>query len=439
MKNAELLARRVKSVPRGIASSTPVFAARASNAEIWDADGRRYVDFAGGIAVLNVGHCNPRVIAAVHEQIDKFTHTAFQVMPYPGYIKLAERLNKLAPIEGNAKTIFFTSGAEATENAIKVARAATGRPGVIAFAGGFHGRTMMACAMTGKVAPYRKGIGPFPPEVYHLPYPSESTGVSVSETMCALNQLFTTTTEPERIAAIIIEPVQGEGGFHSAPPELYQALDEVRKQHGILLIADEVQTGFGRTGKMFGIEHAPIKPDLITVAKSLGGGFPLSGLIGRAEIMDVLEPGGLGSTYGGSPVSCAAALATLDVIEEEGLAARANAIGELLRNRISGFAAQDGILPISAPRGPGAMVAFDVLDQSGAPDGAAAKQVCARALAEGLILLTCGQFGNSIRILVPLTVSNAILEEGLNALERALLTVTDHSERSIRTASEATA
>lgn len=418
--NEDLARRRARAVPRGVGSSTPIYAARAQNAELWDVEGRRYVDFAGGIAVLNTGHRHPRVLAAVRDQLDAYTHTAFQVAPYEPYVALAERLNALAPFAGEAKTILFTTGAEATENAIKIARAATGRPGVIAFAGGFHGRTLLASAMTGKVAPYKKGLGPFPPEIYHLPFPSETTGVTVADTLKALNFLFAADLEPERVAAIIVEPVQGEGGFHVAPPELFAALAELRERHGILLIADEVQSGFARTGRMFAIEHSGVEPDLVCVAKSLAGGFPLAGVIGRAEIMDAVEPGGLGGTYGGSPVACAAALAVLDVIADEQLCARADAIGARIRASVERMAARNSSVPIGGLRGPGAMIAFDVLDTAGNPDGAEAKRVCARALEAGLILLSCGQHGQAIRILVPLTASDALIDEGLAMLERAL-------------------
>jgi len=420
MSNAELLDRRNRAIPRGVANATNLYAARAGNAEIWDEDGNRFVDFAGGIAVLNVGHRHPKVLDAVNRQLGAYTHTAFQVMAYEPYVRLAERLNALAPIDGDAKTILFTTGAEATENAVKIARAATGRPGIIAFAGGFHGRTLLSSALTGKVSPYKKGLGPFPAEIYHLPLPSETTGVTLDETLRALNFLFAADIEPERIGAFIIEPVQGEGGFHMPDPELFKALDELRKRHGILLIADEVQTGFARTGKMFGIEHASVKPDLICVAKSLGGGFPISGVIGRTDVMDAIEPGGLGGTYGGPPVACAAANAVLDIIEDEKLIERANVIGERLRARISGFAARNDLVRISGLRGPGAMVAFDITDNEGNPDGAEAKRVCARAVKQGLIVLSCGQSGQTIRILVPLTASYAVIDEGLDALERAL-------------------
>ena len=421
MTNADLLARRTRAIPRGVATATPVFAARAENAELWDIEGKRYVDFAGGIAVLNTGHRHPRVMEAVARQSELYTHTAFQVVAYEPYIELAERLNALAPIEGDAKTIFFTTGAEATENAVKVARAATGRPGIVAFAGGFHGRTLLSSAMTGKVSPYKKGLGPFPGEIYHVPLPSPTNGVTLAETLRAIDFLFAADIEPERIAAFIVEPVQGEGGFHMPDPALFEALAKLREQHGILIVADEVQTGFARTGKMFGIEHQPIKPDLITVAKSLAGGFPLSGLIGRADIMDTIPPGGLGGTYAGSPVACAAALAVLDVIADEKLIDRANAMGAKIRAAINAAAARNDTVNIANLRGPGAMIGFDILDSDGNPDGAEAKRVTVRALEKGLIVLTCGTHGQALRILVPLTADDAILDEGLSILTEALV------------------
>ena len=421
MSNADLAARRAHAVPRGVASATAVFAQRAENAEIWDAEGKRYVDFAGGIAVLNVGHRHPKVIAAVEAQLKAYTHTAFQVMAYEPYIELAERLNALAPID-HAKTIFFSTGAEATENAVKIARAATGRRGVIAFVGGFHGRTLLSSAMTGKVNPYKKGLGAMAPDVYHVPLPSETNGITVADTLRALEFVFAADIEPEAVACFIIEPVQGEGGFHTPSTELFEAIDKLRKDYGILLIADEVQSGFARTGKMFGIEHQPIQPDLMSVAKSLGGGFPISGVIGRADVMDAIAPGGLGGTYGGSPIAVAAALAVLDVIEEEKLCDRANAIGAKIKAKVAEFAASNSKLPIANLRGPGAMIGFDIVDADGKPDGAAAKRVCAKALELGLVVLTCGPHGQAIRILVPLTVSDAVLDEGLDILGAALST-----------------
>jgi 4-aminobutyrate aminotransferase/(S)-3-amino-2-methylpropionate transaminase len=420
--NAELLVRRTAAVPRGVATATPVFAARAENAEIWDVEGNRYVDFAGGIAVLNVGHRHPKVLAAVKAQLDAYTHTAFQVMAYEPYVALAERLNALAPFKGPAKSIFFVTGAEAVENAVKIARASTGRSAVIAFVGGFHGRTMMTMALTGKVAPYKRAFGAMQGEVYHLPFPIAHYGVTVEDSLKALQFLFKADVEPARVAAIIIEPVQGEGGFHAAPPELLKALRALCDAHGIVLIVDEIQSGFGRTGKMFAIEHSGVEPDLVTVAKSLGGGFPLSGVIGRAAIMDAAEPGGLGGTYAGPPVACAAALAVLDVIKEEGLLDRSLAIGGLLRARLEKMAVRNDLLPMANIRGLGAMVAFDIVKTRGTsePDGDAAKRVTARALENGLLLLSCGTYGETIRLLVPLTASDPLLVEGLNSLEAAL-------------------
>jgi len=422
MSNQSLLARRNAAVPRGVAQATPVYATRADNAEIWDADGKRYVDFAGGIAVLNTGHRHPAVIAAATEQIARFTHSAFQVMAYEPYIALAERLNALAPFSGPAKTLFLTTGAEAVENAVKIARVATGRPGVIAFSGGFHGRTLLTSGLTGKVAPYKRGAGPMPGEIYHLPFPIPHQGVQVTDTLKALEFLFRADIEPERVAAVIIEPVQGEGGFYEAPYELLRALRRICDQHGILLIADEIQSGFGRTGKMFAIEHSGVAPDLVTVAKSLAGGFPLSGVIGRAAVMDAVEPGGLGGTYGGNPVACAAALAVLDVIKQENLLARASIIGDRIKSRLELLASQNGVIPIGAIRGTGAMTAFEIFtDGLGTePDPVMTKRVTTRALEHGLLLLSCGNLGNVIRILVPLTVSDVTLDEGLGKLALAL-------------------
>jgi 4-aminobutyrate aminotransferase/(S)-3-amino-2-methylpropionate transaminase len=421
--NAQLRARHEASVARGVGIAHPVYAARAENAELWDVEGRRYVDFAGGIAVLNTGHRHPRVIAAVQAQLERFTHTCFQVTPYEPYIELAERLNAIAPIAGPAKTIFLTTGAEALENAIKIARAATGRPGIITFAGGYHGRTLLTMAMTGKVLPYKRNFGPMPGEIYHVPFPFEPFGVDVDDSLRAIDMLFRADIEPSRVAAIVIEPVQGEGGFIPAPPELFQALRSLCDKHGILLIADEVQTGFGRTGKMFGVEHMGVKPDLMTVAKSLAGGFPLSGVIGRGAIMDAPEPGGLGGTYAGNPLACAAALAVLDVIQDEGLIDRANLIGATMTAHLKSIAGRNDVVPISAIRGPGAMIAFDIVQERGGhrPDADQTKRVIAKAREAGLILLSCGVNANTIRLLVPLTVRDDVLQEGLAALQSALI------------------
>ena len=420
--NVDLFARRQSAVARGVGHSTPLFAARASNAEIWDVEGKRYIDFAGGIAVLNTGHCHPRIIEAVTKQLSLFTHTCFQVMPYASYIELAERLNALAPLNGPTKTVLFSTGAEATENAVKIARAATGRPGIIAFTGGFHGRTIMASAMTGKVSPYKKGLGPALADVWHVPFPTVDNGVEVSDSLRYLDFLFKADIDVSRIAAIIIEPVQGEGGFHQAPLELMRSLRRLCDEHGIVLIADEVQTGFGRTGKMFAMEHYDVRADLMCIAKSLAGGFPLSGVIGRAAIMDAAEPGGLGGTYAGNPIACAAALAVLDIFEQDNLVARANQLGNRVRDAIERMSRANHLLPISRPRGPGAMIAFDIHTQRGSsePDAAAAKSLIKRAHDNGLILLSCGTAGNTIRVLMPLTAQDEIVDEGLAILEHCL-------------------
>lgn len=419
--NKALLDRRANAVPRGVATSTPVFADRAENAELWDVEGRRYIDFGGGIAVLNVGHRHPKVMAAVKTQLERFTHTAFQVSAYESYIELAEKLNARAPFTSPAKTIFFSTGGEATENAVKIARAATGRNGVIAFCGGFHGRTLLASAMTGKVLPYKAPFGTLPGQVYHLPFP-DGQDVSVEDSLKMLGFLFASDIGPEQVAAIIIEPVQGEGGFRIAPTELLQQLRAICDQHGIKLIADEVQTGFARTGKLFGIEHSGVEPDLVSVAKSLGGGMPISGVIGRADLMDSVPPGGLGGTYAGAPLACAAALAVLDVIEEEKLVERANTMGKLFEDRITAWSSRKDLLPVSAPRGLGAMIAFDVLESHGSTEQRAgfAATVCAKACEKGLILLSCGVKGATIRLLTPLTASDALVDEGLDIIEQVL-------------------
>jgi 4-aminobutyrate aminotransferase/(S)-3-amino-2-methylpropionate transaminase len=420
--NTDLLQRRVAAVPRGVATAMQVFADRATNAELWDVEGRRFVDFCGGIAVLNVGHRHPRVMAAVLAQLQRYTHTAFQVTAYEPYVALAERLNALAPIKGAVKSILFSTGAEAVENAIKIARAATKRSAVVAFTGGFHGRTFMAMALTGKTAPYKRGFGPMPGEVYHLPFPAAHFDISVEDSLQSLERLFKSDVAADTVAAIIIEPVQGEGGFLLAPAALLQGLREICDRHGIVLIADEIQSGFARTGKMFGIEHSSVEPDLITVAKSLGGGFPLSGVMGRAALMDAVEPGGLGGTYAGSPIACAAALAVLDVIDDERLLDRAKVLGARVSARLHDFAARTDLRPIGHIRALGAMIAFDLLSARGGGevDPAATQAVVKRAHALGLILLGCGSQGEAIRLLFPLTISDAVLAEGMDLLEQAL-------------------
>ncbi len=420
--NLELNARRESAIPRGVATMLPVFTQRAENAEIWDVEGKRYIDFAGGIAVLNTGHMHPKVKAAVAGQLDKFSHTCFQVTPYEGYVQLAEKLNALVPGPTPKKTLFLTTGAEAVENAVKIARAYTKRSAIIAFSGAFHGRTMMGMALTGKVVPYKAGFGPMPAEVFHAPFPNAYHGVSVDDSLKYLDTLFKSDVDPARVAAMIVEPVQGEGGFNIAPAEWLQALRALCDDHGILLIIDEIQTGFARTGKMFSIEHAGIEPDMMTMAKSLAGGFPLSAVTGKAEIMDGANPGGLGGTYAGSPLACAAGLAVLEVIEEEGLIARANAIGTLMTDRLKAMAQKNSLSCIGDIRGQGAMIAMELVTDrdTRAPAADLTKALVQAVAKKGLILLACGTRGNVIRFLVPLTASDAVITEGLDIIESTL-------------------
>lgn len=420
--NAELQQRRERAVPRGVATFAPFFAERAENGAIWDVEGRRYVDFASGIAVTNTGHRHPKVMAAAAAQMARCAHLAFQVSAYEVYVSLAERLNAAAPI-ADAKTLFFTTGAEATENAVKIARAHTGRPGVITFTGAFHGRTMLTMAMTGKVAPYKTKFGPMPSGVFHCPFPIAHHGVTEEQALKALEHIFKADCAPDQTAAIVIEPVQGEGGFYVTPEGFMRRLREICDAHGVCLVADEVQSGFARTGKLFAIEHYGVEPDLIPVAKALGGGFPISGVIGKAAIMDAPDPGGLGGTFGGNPISCAAAHAVLDVIEEEGLCARAQAMGERIRQRLEAAKRSNAARPIGDVRGLGAMSAFELVKERGGhePDPDGAKAVAAAALDHGLLMLTCGYYGNTVRLLPPLTIDDAALEEGLDALDAALV------------------
>jgi 4-aminobutyrate aminotransferase/(S)-3-amino-2-methylpropionate transaminase len=420
--NAELIARREAAVPRGVASAAPIFAHYAENAELWDVEGNRFVDFAGGIAVLNTGHRHPKVVAAAKAQEDHYTHTSFQVVPYEPYIALAEKLNALAPGDHAKKSLLVTTGAEAVENAVKIARAATGRPGIIAFTGGYHGRTLLTLGMTGKVSPYKKDVGPFPSDIFRAPFPSVRDGITVQDALIGLQNLFLTDAQPERIAAIIIEPVLGEGGYTPVPFEMMQALRDICDTHGIMLIADEIQAGFGRTGTWFAIEHSGVVPDLITVAKSMAGGYPIAGVIGRADIMDAVIPGGLGGTSGGNPVACAAALAAIEAIEEEGLLARSSALGEHFRARFAEIGARVSPYRMWDIRGLGAMLAVEFVTdfETATPDAALTKSVVAHALQRGLILLACGMHGNALRIMVPLTASDAIINEGLDIFEASL-------------------
>jgi 4-aminobutyrate aminotransferase/(S)-3-amino-2-methylpropionate transaminase len=418
--NAMLMARRNAAIPRGVGHSHQIFIAKGENAEIWDVEGRRFIDFAGGIAVLNTGQRNPAIIDAVKAQLDLYTHTCFQVLAYEPYVELAERLNAKAPGDFAKKTLFLTTGAEALENAIKIARAHTGRSGVITFSGGYHGRTLFTLGMTGKVMPYKTGFGLFPGDIFHARFPTELHSVSVDDAIASVEHIFKNDIEATRVAAIVIEPVQGEGGFNVAPQELLQRLRALCDQHGILLVVDEVQTGAGRTGTWLAIEHSGVVPDLITMAKSMAGGFPISAVIGRAEVMDAPAAGGLGGTYAGSPMSCVAALAVLDEFEKHDLLQRAVDVGARLTSSLQVMAEHHSC--IAEVRGLGAMVAMEICKNGDPkqPDAELTKAISAEAARRGLILLTCGTYGNVVRILVPLTASDALLDEGLAIISASL-------------------
>ncbi|WP_147198973.1 4-aminobutyrate--2-oxoglutarate transaminase [Pantoea sp. CCBC3-3-1] len=415
--NSEVQQRRLAATPRGVGVMCDFYAVRAENATLWDHQGREYTDFTAGIAVLNTGHRHPKVVEAVKNQLDCFTHTAFQVIPYENYLQLAERLNQRVPVEGPAKTTFFSTGAEAVENAVKIARAATGRAGVIAFTGAFHGRTMMTMALTGKVVPYKTGFGPFPGSVFHARYPNALQGYSVDDAMESLATIFRCDISPQDVAAIIYEPIQGEGGFNIAPAEFVSKLRELCDEHGILLIADEIQTGFARTGKMFASDYYDAKPDLMTMAKSLGGGLPISAVAGRAEIMDAPLPGGLGGTYAGNPLAIASSLAVLEIIDEEQLCERALKLGAELVETLNA----SGHPALAEVRARGSMVAAEFNDPAtGKPSAEIARDIQQKALAQGLILLTCGVHGNVIRFLYPLTIPDAQFKAALSLLSTLL-------------------
>lgn len=419
-KTSDLIARREAAVTSAVAHVHPLFGERAKNAEIWDVDGRRFIDFSSGIGVVNTGHLHPKVKAAAAAQLDKFSHTCVHVVAYEHYIELAERLNKLAPGDSSKKTLLMNSGSEAVENAIKVARKFTGRTGVIAFNGGFHGRTFMTMSLTGRVVPYKAGFGPFAPEVFHAPFPNARLGISIEDAIAGLEQLFKSDIERDRVAAFIIEPVQGEGGFYAAPPEFLQKLRAIADESGIVLIADEIQCGFGRSGKMFACEHAGIEPDLIVMAKGLAGGFPISALVGKAEILDAAPAASLGGTYGGNPIACAAALAVMEVMDAEKLPEKAAKMGEHMVSRLQEMAASNKV--IGDVRGLGALVAIELFEGEArdipSPQKTAALQVLARD--KGLLLLSCGVNGNVIRFLPPLTIEPQVLNEGLDILADCL-------------------
>lgn len=417
--NAELNDLKNRFVANGAATPTEQFVAHAENAELWDEDGHRWIDFAGGIGVLNLGHRHPKIVKAVQEQLERVMHTCSAVISYAPYVHLCQRLCEKAPVRGSErKAMLVNTGAEALENAVKIARAATGRSGVITFDGAFHGRTMLTLAMTGKVLPYKNDFGPMPGDVYRAPYPNPLHGISDEVALAALEKLFKTDIPAHRVAAIVIEPVQGEGGFYIASPAYLKALRELCSRHSILLIVDEVQSGFARTGKLFALEHSGIEADLLTTAKSLANGMPLSAVVGTAEVMDASGPGSLGGTYSGNPLSCAAALAVLDAIEEENILARSEQMGHLLAERFAIWAQRfEGV---NHARNLGAMAAFELLDGDGKPDASMAQALCAKAREQGLILLPCGFYGNTIRVLVPITAPSNVLEEGLDIIERSL-------------------
>jgi 4-aminobutyrate aminotransferase len=416
-----LHSRQKAAVANGVGTRA-IFAERALNAELWDVDGKRYIDFAAGIAVNNTGHRNPAIMRAVAEQAERFTHTCFHVAPYEGYVRLAERLNEMAPTGAENRTMLVTTGTEAVENAVKIARAYTGRAGIVAFSGAFHGRTMLGMALTGKVMPYKKNFGPFPAEIYHAPFPNPFLGFSIDDAIAGLDLLFAADVDPERIAAFIVEPIQGEGGFNVAPKEFLTRLRDIADRHGILLIADEIQTGMARTGKMFGFEHSGVNPDLVTMAKGLAGGLPLSAVTGRADIMNAVHTGGLGGTYAGNPLSVAAANAVLDVIESEKLCERAIEVGGRISKRLTSIASRQGMEHIGDVRGLGAMVAFELVEdrRSRVATPRITNRIIAEAEARGLVLLSCGTRLNVIRLLPPLTIERPILEEGLDLLEASI-------------------
>ena len=419
MKNNELNQRRLQATPRGIGVMCGFYAEKAENATLWDVEGNEVIDFAAGIAVLNTGHRHPKIVAAMEKQLQAFTHTAYQIVPYESYVSLAERINERVPVNGPAKTAFFSTGAEAVENAVKIARAYTKRPGLITFGGGFHGRTFMTMALTGKVAPYKIGFGPFPGSVYHGQYPNAAHGVSTEDALKSLDRIFKADIAADQVAAIILEPVQGEGGFNVAPADFMQGLRKICDTHGILLIADEVQTGFARTGKLFAMEHYDVKPDLMTMAKSLAGGMPLSAVAGRADVMDAPAPGGLGGTYAGNPLAVASAHAVLDIIDEEKLCARAAELGHHLVEVLNN--AKASCPHIVDVRAQGSMVAVEFNDpQTGAPSPEFTKQVQEKAMKEGLLLLSCGVYGNVIRFLYPLTIPEAQFRKALDIIRRSL-------------------
>ncbi|HVA36403.1 MAG TPA: 4-aminobutyrate--2-oxoglutarate transaminase [Candidatus Dormibacteraeota bacterium] len=422
-ESSVFLELRQREIPRGVSTAHPIVAQRADGARLWDVDGNEYLDFAGGIGVLNLGHRHPQIVEAIRAQLEQFIHVSFQVAIYEGYVRVAERLNRLAPGDAPKKTMLVSTGAEAVENAVKIARAFTGRPAVVTFQHGYHGRTLLTLTMTGKTSPYKQSFGPYCPEVYQAPYPYDYRGWTTERALSALDELFEAQVAPERVAAIVIEPVAGEGGFIPAPPEFLRELRARTERHGIMLVADEIQTGFGRTGTIFAIEHAGVVPDLICVAKSLAGGLPLAGVIGRADVMDAPEPGGLGGTYGGNPLACAAALATLDVFERQPILARARDVGERLHDAFRELARRHE--QIGDVRALGAMVALELVEDraSKRPAGRLAAEIQREARERGLLLMRAGNDGCVIRILAPLVMTDEELDMGLARLHESCAAV----------------
>ncbi len=423
MTNQQWQDRKEAVIAKGMGNLAPIYVESANNATVTDIEGNQYIDFAAGIAVTNTGHGHPKIKYAVQKQLEQFSHTCAMVTPYTSFVELAEEITQKAPISSETKAVFLTTGAEAVENAIKIARVHTGRPGVIAFRGGFHGRTNLCMGLTGKVAPYKTGFGPFPADIFHAPFPNNYHGISEEQSLQALNEIFLCDIEPERVAAIIFEPIQGEGGFYAAPPTWAQAIRALCDQHGIVLICDEIQTGFARTGKLFATEYLDIEPDLMTMAKGIAGGFPISAVIGKSNIMDAPLPGGLGGTYAGSPLACAAGLAVLDIIEKEQLCARAEEVGSLFRRKL--YDIQNQCPQIGDVRQVGAMIAIELNDpESGLPLTELTKTLVQQCTSKGLIVLSCGVKGNVIRFLPPLTIEFPQIDQGLDILKECLISAT---------------
>lgn len=421
--NAEIVQRREDSVARAISYSSTFVAAKAKDGEVWDVEGKRYIDFCGGIGCQNIGHGHPKVIAAMEKQLHSFTHTCFQISPYEIYIELAERLNALLPGDFKKKSLFFSAGGEAVENAVKIARFHTRRPALLTFTNGYHGRSYMGMVLSARMDPFKVGFRPFPSEVYRLPFPDPYHDVTLDDTKRAFDTLFRSEVEPTQVAAAFFEPVQGEGGYNIAQPDFIHYLRDLCDEHGIVMVADEIQTGFGRAGKMFAMEHFDVTPDLTCVGKSMGGGLPLSGIVGRADIIDSVGPGGLGGTFAGNPVACAAAVAVLDVIEDEGMLERGLRLGAHIDSRFKEIANRNLAQCIGDVRALGCMNAIEIVAdrETREPDGDMAAEIAKIALAKGLILITAGPTRNVIRVLVPLSTSMDVIDEGLDILEASVI------------------